>query len=70
MKPGYVVSLTLSLLVASMAFASDYADEWGPAAGTPIPADSFTSHTGETRTFLDLMGDSGLLILFNRSANW
>ena len=53
-----------------MAFASDYAEEWGPAAGTPIPAGSFTSHNGETRTLLDLTGDKGLLILFNRSANW
>ena len=70
MNPGYIASLTLSLLVASMAFASDYAEEWGPAAGTPIPAGSFTSHNGETRTLLDLTGDKGLLILFNRSANW
>ena len=70
MNLGYILSLTLSLLVASMAIASDYADEWGPSAGTEIPAGEFVSHTGETRTFLDLMGDKGLLIVFSRSANW
>ena len=60
----------LSLLVASLALASDYSDDWGPPTGTDIPAGSFTSHVGETRTFDGLMGDRGLLIFFNRSANW
>ena len=50
--------------------ASDYVDDWGPAVGTPIPAGEFASHTGERRALLDLTGDKGLLILFNRSANW
>lgn len=60
----------LSLLVMSAALGSDYSDGWGPAVGAHIPAGSFVSHDGETRTFLDLAGDKGLLILFNRSANW
>ena len=66
MKLPYV----LSVLAASLALGSDYSSEWGPRAGTHIPAGSFASHIGETRTFLDLMGDKGLLIFFNRSANW
>ena len=54
----------------SAALGSDYSDGWGPAIGAHIPAGSFVSHDGETRTFLGLAGDKGLLILFNRSANW
>lgn len=50
--------------------ASEYVDGWGPSTGTQIPEGEFTSHLGETRTFPDLTGDKGLLILFNRSANW
>ena len=59
-----------AILGTSLALASDYADKWGPSTGTLIPAGEFVSHTGEMRTFLDLMGDKGLLVLFNRSANW
>ena len=64
------VACAATLLGASLALASDYAERWGPSTGDPIPAGEFVSHTGEIRTFLDLMGDKGLLILFNRSANW
>ena len=64
------VPYVLSLLVASLAVAAEYSDEWGPPAGTHIPAGGFTSHIGETRTFRGLMGDKGLLIFFNRSADW
>ena len=65
-----IVPYVLSLLAASLALGSDYSDEWGPPAGTQLPAGGFTSHIGETRTFTGLMGDKGLLILFNRSADW
>ena len=60
----------LCFLAASTTFGSDYSDAWGPAVGTQIPASEFASHGKETRTFSDLMGERGLLILFNRSANW
>ena len=66
MKVLYV----LCFLFGSLAFGSDYGDAWGPAVGTQIPAGEFASHGGETRSFSDLMGDRGLLILFNRSASW
>ena len=64
------LSCALSLLVATLAMASEYIDSWGPSTGTQIPDGAFTSHLGETRTFADLMGEKGVLILFNRSANW
>lgn len=54
----------------STALGADYSDAWGPAVGAHIPTGSFVAHDGETRAFPDLAGDKGLLILFNRSANW
>lgn len=60
----------LGALVATLAMASDYIDGWGPSTGTQIPGGEFASHLGEPHTVSDLMGDKGLLILFNRSANW
>ncbi|MDE0052846.1 MAG: hypothetical protein OXT64_01120 [Gammaproteobacteria bacterium] len=60
----------LGVMIASMAMASEYSEGWGPPTGTRIPDEEFTSHLGETRTFADLMGEKGVLILFNRSANW
>ena len=60
----------LAVLIASLTMASEYSDGWGPAAGTQIPDGEFTSHAGVTLTLSDLMGDKGVLILFNRSANW
>ena len=64
------VPCLLALLVANLAFGSEYSDTWGPPVGTSIPAGGFTSHIGETRTFLGLTGDAGLLIFFSRSAEW
>ena len=64
------LSCVLGVLGASVAMASDYSDGWGPPVGTRIPDGEFTSHLGETRTFADLVGETGALILFNRSANW
>lgn len=64
------LSCVLAVLVASLAMASEYSDGWGPATGTQIPVGEFTSHSGETLAFPELMGEKGVLILFNRSANW
>lgn len=64
------LSCVLGVLVASVAMASDYSDGWGPSIGTQVPDGEFTSHLGETRTLADLVGEKGVLILFNRSANW
>ena len=60
----------LGALVATLAMASEYIDGWGPSTGTQIPDGDFTAHLGQTLSVSDLMGDKGLLILFNRSANW
>lgn len=58
------------VLVASQALAADYAEEWGPKVGTPLPALHAPDQTGTARSLADLYGENGVLILFNRSADW
>ncbi len=64
------LSFVACVLVTGLAMASEYSDVWGPPTGTRVPDAEFTSHLGETRTLADLVGEKGVLILFNRSANW
>ena len=42
----------------------------GPAAGETIPAFEAVDQTGAQRTFENLAGPNGLLLLFHRSADW
>ena len=59
------------LIATSQAFADDdYAKQWGPVIGTALPAIQAPDEAGEARDFANLAGKNGLLILFNRSADW
>lgn len=60
----------LAVVLAVSAAASEYVDTWGPPVGTAIPEASFNDQAGLPRTFADLMGARGLLLFFNRSADW
>ena len=60
----------LALVLAAPATASEHTHGWGPPVGTAIPEASLTSQSGEPQTFAGLMGARGLLIFFNRSADW
>ena len=42
----------------------------GPAVGAKIPAFSAVDQYGERRSFANLAGPNGLLLLFHRSADW
>jgi len=42
----------------------------GPEVGSPIPPFQAMDQFGELRTFADLTGPEGLLLLFHRSADW
>ena len=53
-----------------MAAASLYGSTAGPEAGAAIPSFEAVDQTGETRSFEDLTGENGLLLLFFRSADW
>jgi peroxiredoxin len=53
---------SLLLLAASL--------EVGPAVGEKIPSFQATDQEGRARTFADLRGPKGLVLLFFRSADW
>lgn len=42
----------------------------GPQAGDKVPAFSLPDQQGRTRTLASLMGPKGLVLVFNRSADW
>lgn len=42
----------------------------GPAVGEAIPRFEASDQAGRLRTFDDLKGPNGLMLLFVRSANW
>lgn len=42
----------------------------GPEVGAPIPKFEIPDQNGKLRTFDDLRGPGGLLLLFHRSADW
>ena len=60
----------VALLVSSSALASDYVQEWGPSVGTSLPAIKTTDQEGMARDFASLIGKNGVLLMFNRSADW
>jgi peroxiredoxin len=44
--------------------------EVGPAVGEKIPSFQAADQEGRVRTFADLRGPKGLVLLFFRSADW
>ena len=68
---GHAFALAIVLLsAAAQAADSKYAREWGPKVGTSMPAINAVDHAGETQTLETLKGENGLLVFFNRSADW
>lgn len=67
---GGVLSLAGLLICAGAAWASEYAQSWGPAIGTTVPVLEAPDQTGTVRTLEDLTGKQGLLLFLNRSADW
>ncbi len=61
---------TLIALAATVSSADPPPIATGPEVGTPIPPFSVPDRTGQLRTFEDLRGENGLLLLFHRSADW
>jgi hypothetical protein len=42
----------------------------GPQVGTRVPDFSLLDQKGQSRTLSSLMGPKGLMLVFNRSADW
>jgi hypothetical protein len=58
------------VLTALPAAAEDAALSAGPQVGERIPAFRLPDQAGTMRTFTDLTGPEGLLLLFYRTADW
>ncbi len=66
MKTSALLSLGL-LLAPALAGAAIHT---GPEVGAKIPSFEVRDQHGEVRTFADLRGPEGLLLLFYRTADW
>ena len=62
--------LVVLALGAVMATAAPSPLEVGPAVGEPIPGFEARDQAGRLRTFDDLAGPNGLVLVFFRSADW
>jgi hypothetical protein len=58
------------VLLATMSAASPSPPDVGPAVGEPIPTFGARDQAGRLRTFDDLKGPNGLVLVFFRSADW
>ena len=47
-----------------------YVDSWGPDVGTVAPLLAANDQAGTPQTLETLTGEGGLLVVFNRSADW
>ena len=65
-----LLSVLSSLLLVPLAQAQDYV--WAPdfPVGSAIPAIEAPDQNGDTKTFSDLVGENGLLLMFSRSFDW
>jgi hypothetical protein len=64
------LAVVLATLAPLAAGEGAYADAWGPAVGSDAPPIEAPDQAGRERTLDDLARANGLLILFNRSADW
>jgi peroxiredoxin len=69
---GYAIGmLLLAAAIGGSVSTGLTADELGPAVGTKAPdVGSRLDQDGKSRTFADLVGRNGLVLMFNRSAGW
>jgi len=59
-----------ALLLGVMAQAPEAGFDPGPPVGAPLPAFSAPDQSGRVRSFDDLCGPDGLVLVFFRSADW
>jgi hypothetical protein len=60
----------ITLMLLTTLIQGPAAGEWGPAVGQPLPAFEAPDQDGRPRSFGDLHGPKGLVLLFFRSADW
>ena len=73
MRSTLIVSLIVvfgTLLGAQAEQPLPDVDRFGPQVGDTVPAFSLIDQRGQTRDLASLMGPNGMMLVFNRSANW
>ena len=70
---GLVASLTATTMLQQPSVpppAAPDVTKLGPQVGDKVPDFSLTDQHGQARTLATLMGPKGLILVFNRSADW
>ena len=69
-KSAALLALLPLLLLTTPGQAQDFV--WAPdlPVGSAIPTLEAPDQNGELKTFADLVGDNGLLLMFSRSFDW
>lgn len=62
--------LLLPLMALFGTANAEYADDWGPVQGAPVPVLEAYDQDGVLRSLDNLTGSQGLLLFLNRSADW
>jgi hypothetical protein len=70
LKLAGLTAALVSLMLVPLARAQDYV--WAPdlPVGAAIPAIEAPDQNGASKTFADLVGENGLLLMFSRSFDW
>ena len=65
-----LLSIVSSILLMPLAQAQEYV--WAPElpVGSSAPVIEAPDQNGTTKTFADLVGENGLLLMFSRSFDW
>lgn len=68
----WLLFVTCTVLVSTLIGADDdtYVSQWGPAVGDQLPDLTVKNSNGESRTFDELKGENGLVLVFVRSSDW
>ena len=64
------IVLLLVVVIINPVFADDYPRTWGPRVGASLPVLEANDQDGVARSFENLVGERGLLLSMNRSADW
>jgi hypothetical protein len=69
--PGSLAHVIVSAAMQSQqATATPDVTKLGPQVGEKVPDFTLPDQHGQTRTLASLMGPTGLVLVFNRSADW
>ncbi len=56
--------------MSQSALADNYQNTWGPEVGSQIALLAAKDQNGDAQKLQDLTGSKGVLVFYNRSADW